>query len=200
VILTMRAMVAGTVIAFAPVVGAQVAESGTATQVPRRAQRRAQQLGQQQPQQLGPGAPNERQILQQRVRRAFNDVVRRQLNLSPAQMQTLQRTDQKYEQQRRAVLLEEREARLNLAAAMQDSTGHADQDKIAQYLDQLVHGQRRRAELLESEQKEFSTFLSPLQRAQYFALRERLSKKLLELRADTTGGGARRGGVVPPEP
>jgi len=134
------------------------------------------------------------------VRLAFNELVRRQLNLNPAQMQTLQRTDQKYEQQRRAVVLGEREARLNLAAAMQDSTGHPDQDKIAQYLDQLVRGQRQRAELLESEQKEFSTFLTPLQRAQYFALKERLSKKLVELRADSTGGRAGRGGLPPIEP
>src|SRR5438552_9044580 len=172
----MRAMVAGALLASASVVGAQTAETGMAARVPRRLQRGAQQ------QQLGRGEPNERQLLQQRVRRAFNEVVRRQLNLSVPQMQTLQRTDQKYEQQRRAVVLEEREARLNLAAAMQDSTGHPDQDKIAQYLDQLVAGQRRRAELLASEQKEFSTFLSPLQRAQYFALKERLSRKLQELR------------------
>jgi hypothetical protein len=193
VILAIRAMVAGALLACASVVGAQAAESGTAAQVPRRLQRGAQQ-------QLGRGAPNERQVLQQRVRRAFNEVVRRQLNLSAPQMQTLQRTDQKFEQQRRAVVLEEREARLNLAAAMQDSTGHPDQDKIAQYLDQLVRGQRRRAELLESEQKEFSTFLSPLQRAQYFALKERLGKKLQELRADSLGGRAGRGGLPPIEP
>src|SRR5205085_8375859 len=121
-------------------------ESGTAARVPRRLQRGAQQ------QQLGRGLPNERQALQRRVRQAFGEVVRRQLNLNAVQMQTLQRTDQKYEQQRRVVVLEEREARLNLAAVMQDSTGHPDQEKIAQYLDQLVRGQRRRAELLESEQ------------------------------------------------
>jgi len=194
VTLPMRAMVAGALLASASVVGAQAAESGTAARVPRRLQRGAQQ------QQLGRGAPNERQLLQQRVRRAFNEVVRRQLNLSVPQMQTLQRTDQKYEQQRRAVVLEEREARLNLAAAMQDSTGHPDQDKIAQYLDQLVAGQRRRAELLASEQKEFSTFLSPLQRAQYFELKERLGRKLQELRADSTAGRGLRGGLPPIEP
>jgi len=110
-------------------------------------------------------------------------------------MQTLQRVDQKYEQQRRGVLRDERDARLNLKAAMQDSTGHPDQDKIATYLDQLVHGQRRRAELLEAEQKELSNFLSPLQRAQYFSLKERLTRKLLELQADSSGtrGGGRRG-------
>jgi hypothetical protein len=192
--LAIRAMVAGALLASASVVGAQTAESRTRARVERRMQRGAQQP------QIGRGAFNERQALQRRVRLAFNELVRRQLNLNPAQMQTLQRTDQKYEQQRRALVLGEREARLNLAAAMQDSTGHPDQDKIAQYLDQLVRGQRQRAELLESEQKEFSTFLTPLQRAQYFALKERLSKKLVELRADSTGGRAGRGGLPPIEP
>ena len=188
-----RVMIAGALLASASVVGAQVAESATAARVPRRMQRGAQQ-------QLGRGTPNERQALQQRVRQAFAGVVRRQLNLSAPQMQTLQRTDQKYEQQRRAIVRDERDARLNLAAAMQDSTGHPDQDKIAQYLDELVRGQRRRAELLEAEQKEFSTFLSPLQRAQYFALKERLGKKLQELRADSLGGRAGRGELPPIEP
>src|SRR4051812_15717246 len=148
--------------AWATVSRAQVAESATAA--PMRPRRGVQQ-------QLGRGAPNNRQALQQRIRQAFAGVVRRQLNLNAAQMQTLQRTDQKYEQERRAVVREEREARFNLRAAMQDSTGHPDQDKVAQYLDQLVRGQRRRVDLLESEQKDLATFLTPLQRAQYFALK-----------------------------
>jgi hypothetical protein len=80
---------------------------------------------------------------------------------------------------------------------MEDSSGHPDEDKIAESLDQLVRGQRRRAELLEAEQKELSTFLSPLQRAQYFSLKERLTKKLLEVQRDSTVG---RGGAAPPIP
>ena len=152
-------VVAAALLVYAGVAGAQVAESATAQQATR-AQRGAQQRA-------GAAAvPNARQALQRRVRQAFTEVVRRQLNLNPTQMQTLQRVDQKYEQQRRAVLRDERDARLNLRAAMQDSTGHPDQDKIASYLDQLIRGQRSRADLLEAEQKELSGFLSPLQRAQ----------------------------------
>ena len=177
----------------ASVVGAQVAESAAPARVQRRAQRGAQQ-------QLPRAVPKEQQLLRQRVRQAFAGVVRKQLNLNAAQMQTLQRTDQKYEQQRRAVVLGEREARLGLKSAMEDSTGHPDQDKIAQYLDQLVQGQRRRAELLEAEQKELSGFLSPLQRAQYFALKERLNRKMQELQADSLAGRGGRGGITPPEP
>lgn len=185
-------VVAAALLVCAGVAGAQVAESATAQQATR-AQRGAQQRA-------GAAAvPNARQALQRRVRQAFTEVVRRQLNLNPTQMQTLQRVDRKYEQQRRAVLRDERDARLNLRAAMQDSTGHPDQDKIASYLDQLIRGQRSRADLLEAEQKELSGFLSPLQRAQYFSLKERLTRKLLELQADSTTGRAGRRGAPPPE-
>jgi hypothetical protein len=187
-----RPIVIAVLMSYASVAVAQRAESATAARVPRRAQRGLEQ-------QLGRAAPNDRQALRVQVRQAFAGVVRKQLNLNASQMQTLQQTDRKYEQQRGAVLRQEREARMSLKATMEDSTGHPDQDKIAQYLDQLVRGQRQRAELLEAEQKELSTFLSPLQRAQYFSLKERLARKLLELQADSTGGPGRRG-LAPPIP
>jgi hypothetical protein len=180
-----------TLVASTGVARAQATESGTGSQNPARGLGGAQQ-------QPGRGAPTERQALQRQVRQAFARVVRRQLNLDAAKMQQLQRVDQKYEQQRRQVLKSEREARLNLKTAMQDSTGHPDQDKIAQYMDQLVHGQRQRADLLESEQKELSTFLTPMQRAQYFALKERIARKLMELQTDSANARAGRRGQQPP--
>jgi hypothetical protein len=187
--LATRPMVVAALMACATVAGAQGADP-----VPPMRPRR----GAQQP--LRQGVPNDRQALRGRIKQAFAGVVRRQLNLDPSQMQNLQRVDQKFEQQRGAVLRDERDARLNLRAAMEDSTGRPDQDKIAQYLDQIVRGQRRRADLLEAEQKEFSTFLSPMQRAQYFALRERMNRKLLELQADSSGGRPGRRGFAPPLP
>ena len=177
----------------ATVASAQSTESGAGAQNPARPLRESQQ-------QPGRGTPTERQALQRQVRQAFARVVRRQLNLDAGKMQQLQRVDQKYEQQRRQVLKSEREARLNLKTAMQDSTGHPDQDKIAQYMDQLVHGQRERADLLEGEQKELAAFLSPLQRAQYFALKERVTRKLMELQTDSAAGRARQRRPPPPAP
>jgi protein CpxP len=185
------AVVVAALLVSATVARAQVAESASAAQTrPLRGAR----------QQPASGTPAERQALQRRVRQAFAGVVRRQLNLDAAKMQQLQRVDQKYEQQRREVLRSERAARLNLKTAMQDSTGHPDQDKIAQYMDQLVHGQRQRADLLEGEQKELAAFLSPMQRAQYFALKERITRKLMEVQTDSVAGRAGRRGGLPPAP
>ena len=142
--------------------------------------------------------PNERQALQRRVADAFAGVVQRELKLERPQMQNLRRVEQKYEQQRRTIQREERQTRLNLITAMRDSAA-PDQSKIASYLDQLVQGQRKRAELLESEQKEFSGFLTPLQRAKYFALRERMNRRMQELRDDADSTGSGRRGVPPLE-
>lgn len=182
---TIAALVMSATLASAQVTGSTPPSAAT------RASRSAQQPGR--------GVPNERQALQRRVRQAFAGVVRRQLNLDATKMQQLQRVDQKYEQQRREVLRSEREARLNLKAAMQDSSGHPDQDKIAQYMDQLVQGQRKRADLLDGEQKELAAFLSPLQRAQYFSLKERITRKLMELQTDSTRARSGRRGVEPPQ-
>jgi hypothetical protein len=123
--------------------------------------------------------PTERQEQQRRVRQAFDGVVRRQLKLDDQRMRQLRQARTKFEQQRRALNVDEHQARLALKAAMQDSAGR-DQNKISQSLDQLVAAQRRRADLLESEQKELATFLTPLQRAQYLSLQERLARRLLD--------------------
>lgn len=136
----------------------------------------------------------ERQLLQRQVRQAFAKAVRRQLSLSEDQMRKLQSVDLKYERQRVALLRDERQARLGLKGAMDDTTS-VDQAKVEGYLSQLVKAQRTRADLLEGEQKELAGFLNPLQRAKYFAMKERLNRRMQELAQD---GG--RGPLGPPPP
>jgi len=80
---------------------------------------------------------------------------------------------------------------------MQD-TVNVDQNKIAQYMDQLTQAQRRRADILAAEQKELSGVLTPLQRAKLLALREQLTQRVMQ--AERAQGGGRRGGVQQPPP
>jgi hypothetical protein len=122
--------------------------------------------------------PAERQVQERRIRQAFENVVRRQLKLDDQKMRQLRQSQTKFERQRRQLNGEERQARLALRAAMQDSGGR-DQSRISQSLDQLVAAQRRRADLLEAEQRELSSFLTPMQRAQYLSLQERAARRLL---------------------
>ena len=143
-----------------------------------------------------PGAQANQQALARQVRQAFNVLVRRELDLDDAKARQLQTVERQYQQQRGQVQRDERAARLALKAAMEDTTsGRVDQAKVAQYMDQLVQAQHRRADLLEAEQKDLSSFLTPLQRAKYQALREQLNRRIQALRQDAAGRGA-----PPPQP
>ncbi|HEY9229109.1 MAG TPA: hypothetical protein VIP11_20830, partial [Gemmatimonadaceae bacterium] len=136
----------------------------------------------------------ERPVLEGQVRQAMTKAVRTQLKLDDQKMRELQRTDSKYEKRRRQLTADERAARQTLRAAVEDSAA-TDQSKIEQAMARMIQIQRERVDLLEAEQKEFATFLSPKQRAQYFALRERVARRMLELQQ---GGRGRRGGPIPP--
>jgi Spy/CpxP family protein refolding chaperone len=141
--------------------------------------------------QLGDSAtPAEQQALIRRIRQAFGGVVRRQLNLDDEKFGQFQRVDQRFQQQRNQLQRGERETRLALKAAMED-TANVDQGKIAQYLNELTQAQRRRTDLLEAEQKELSGFLTPLQRAKLQALREQLNRRVSQMQQQ---------GAPPPPP
>jgi hypothetical protein len=164
------------------------AQHGGRAKVPRGEARGAQQ--------------EQRQALQRQVRQAFSRAVRRRLNLNDDQMNKLQDVNRKYDVQRRDLLRTEREARQGLAATMQDSTlpDATRQARASQFMDQLVQSQRRRADLLESEQKELAGFLTPVQRGQFSAMRERFNLQVQQLEHDSTAAGLGRRGGPPPAP
>ena len=124
--------------------------------------------------------PAEQQALVRRIRQAFGGVVRRQLNLNDENWKKFERVDRQFQRQRTQLQREERQTRFALKAAMED-TGTVDQTKIAQYLSELTQAQRRRADLIDAEQKELSAFLTPLQRAKLQALREQLNRRVAQM-------------------
>jgi len=124
----------------------------------------------------------EQALLQRRVRQAWAGAVRKQLNLGNEQMRMLNQTNVKYERQRAEIQRDERQARLGLKAAMEDTTAADQNARIEQQMNALVGAQRRRADLFENEQKELAGFLTPLQRARYSVLQERLAQQLQRLR------------------
>jgi len=140
---------------------------------------------------LGDSAtPAEQQALVRRVRQAFSGVVRRQLNLNDEKWTQFERVDRRFQQQRNQLQRDERQTRFALKAAMED-TANVDQAKIAQYLNELTQAQRRRADLLDAEQKELSAFLTPLQRAKLQGLREQLNRRVAQMQQQGAAGGRR---------
>lgn len=138
--------------------------------------------------QRGGGRATGDQPLPRQLRQQFATVIQQRLGLNDENAKRLQASDRKYELQRTQLRRDEREARQALGVALADTT-NVDQAKIAQYMDQLTRGQRRRADILEAEQKELATFLTPLQRAKLQGLREQLTQRVRQLQQQGGGGG-----------
>ena len=143
--------------------------------------------------------PNaKRGALAREIRQTFFGVVKRRLNLNDEQAVKLEQADTRFQRERNLVGADERQARQSLKVALEDTTGTPDNAKIDQYMTRLVQAQHKRADLLEAEQKELAGFLTPVQRAQYFALRENLNRRIAQMNQDA--GEGRRGGPPPGGP
>ena len=123
--------------------------------------------------------------LEQRVRERMGREVQARLNLDNAQMQRLGATNNKFEEQRRSLLVEERTARMGLRGQLVRGDS-ADQQRVAAFLDQLLAVQRKRFDLVEQEQRELAGFLTPVQRARYLAMQDQMRRRMEEMRR---GGG-----------
>ena len=128
------------------------------------------------------------------VREAFHRVAKQRLNLTDDQARRLRDVDDRYEQQRNDVAKDEREARQALRAALAAPAGSTDQAKVDENMARVVKAQRRRSEILEAEQKDLGTFLTPVQRAKFFGLRDNFARRIQQMRQNA------RGGAPPVEP
>ena len=121
-----------------------------------------------------------RQQLEQQVRRGLWQVAKRRIGFTDDQMSRLEQTTQRFDQRRRALALEEKAQRVSLRTEILADSA-ANQSNIAASLATLQEVQRKRLEMQAEEQQEFSTFMTPLQRAKFAALQEQVRKRLQEL-------------------
>lgn len=128
-------------------------------------------------------ADNSQRPLVQALQRRMLEVVQRTLGATDDQMRQLVDVNRKYEQERRALNQQDRQARQTIRAeVLRDSL--ADQDKVARTLDELVGVQRQRIEIFTREQHDLARFLTPVQRAKYATLQEGLRKRVERLRQE----------------
>jgi Spy/CpxP family protein refolding chaperone len=130
-----------------------------------------------------------------RVRLRIAQIVKTQLGLTDRQVRQLMLTNRRFEAQRLALFEEEREVRTALRDEI-ESRDTTRQAQVSELLDRMLKLQRDRLVLLEAEQKELATFLTPVQRARYFGLEEQIRRRVMDLRdqgpPDGGPGGARR--------
>jgi hypothetical protein len=122
-----------------------------------------------------PAEPNPERAarLRQMIEARFAARAQEELGLNDEQFQRLRSTSAQFAAQRRGV--EEQERRLRQAMAFQLRPGiAADQDSVAKLTDALINVKGAYVQAYRDEMKALSAFLTPVQRAQYFVLRERL--------------------------
>jgi len=135
----------------------------------------------------------DRAALEARFRERFRSVVRERLNATDDQINKLLAVEQRLGARKFDLIRRERDVRLNLRKEMAKKAG-ADESLIAQLIDQSIQLQKQRVELLESEQRELSAFLSPNQRAMHMGLQEQLRRQMEDARERREAGndGTRR--------
>lgn len=142
------------------------------------------------------GGADQRAQLEARFRQQFARVVRQRVGLSDEQMTRLGPINERFATQRRQLQMQERAARTSLQRVLRNP-GLADSAEVSRLLQHLVDAQKRRVQLLEAEQRELATIMTPLQRARYMALQEQVRRQV-EQRRNRGGGGAPQGRRRPP--
>lgn len=132
-----------------------------------------------------------RDQLQREIERRFGAVVQRQLGLTDDQANKLRATEERFRPRRRAIMREQLLLRMGLQDQMRPGEA-ANSDSVRRLMDGM---QANRSALLQIEQeqdREMSGYLTPVQRARYQMLRERLVQRLQEVRRERAGQGAGR--------
>ena len=142
--------------------------------IARRQERLAQQAQQAQPAQ-------QRQQLERELRRRLWQVTKERVGFTDEEMGRLEVTTRRFEGRRRELARDEKAQRQLLRDEI-IADGSANQERIAGAIDRMLEIQRQRHDLLADEQKEFATFMTPLQRAKYLALQEQVRKRVEALR------------------
>ena len=127
--------------------------------------------------------------MEQQLRRNLWQIAKQRIGFSDAQMSQLASTSKRFDDRRRALAVEERAQRMTLRQELLADT-KADQDRVAKALDRLHQLQRDRVDLQIEEQREFATFMTPVQRAKYAALQEQVRRRVETLRRQRPDSGA----------
>ena len=131
--------------------------------------------------------------IRQRIEERFSERVKLELGLDDAQTAKLKQVAGDWFAKRRAMEDDERDLRQALAGQLRPGVA-ANSDSVSRIVSQLLDLKVKYAESYREENKQLG-FLTPVQRAQYYSLRERLLDALKQARQlRRAGGGGQRPG------
>ena len=138
----------------------------------------------------------DRPALEQQFRERTARLAQQKLGLTDAQLAKLEESNGRFAPQLRQVVAQERDIRLQLRQEMMAGNS-ANQQHVSDLLDGTLRLQKQRIAIIELEQKDLATFLTPVQRARYLALQSQFMKRAQELsgagdRPKQGPGGQRR--------
>lgn len=113
------------------------------------------------------------QRLREQVQQRFGERVKEELNLTDDQAARLRTTTESFAKQRGELRTREHALRRALADQLRPGIA-ANNDSVAKLTEQLVDLRIRYAETFRGELRDLSGFLTPVQRARLFSMRERL--------------------------
>lgn len=124
--------------------------------------------------------------LEKQFQQRVEGIVKQRLQLTDEQAVKLRDVASRTEGARRTLRFDEMRSRQAMREELL-AGDNANETRIAELLEQMPRLERRRLELLEQEQKELAKFLSPVQRARYFALQDELRRGMQDLQRRRLG-------------
>jgi periplasmic protein CpxP/Spy len=140
-------------------------------------------------QQPDSGNPRRADSLRQRIEERFASRVQSELGLTNEQTAKLQAASKTYGARRRELRTREEALRDALSGQLQPGVA-ANQDSVAELTDAMIELRVASAQSARDEMKDLSKFLSPVQRARLYVMRERFYHRVRD--ADRHRGGERR--------
>ena len=130
--------------------------------------------------------------LRARIESTFTRRVQEDLKLSQDQAAKLRATQERFGTRRRDVMQQQIERRRALENQMQPGMA-ANSDSVRKLMDGIQTGRADMLKIEQDQDREMSGYLSPVQRARYEQMRERLMQRVGELRLERRGMGQGQG-------
>jgi hypothetical protein len=126
----------------------------------------------------------DREALRQKIEDRFAARVQEELGLTDDQAAKMRVTASTYFAKRRTLEQNERKLRQALAGQLRPGVA-ANQDSVSKLIEGMLQVREKYLQTFREEIKEQSAYLSPVQRAQYYMLREKLLERVRQARENS---------------